>query len=54
MGNFPGIFPSHITTSDNENVDAVQRHALDITWCGCSETSGSGLIIASLNPTYGK
>jgi len=23
-------------TSDNENVDAVERHALDITWCGCS------------------
>jgi len=22
--------------SDNENVDAIQRHALDITQCGCS------------------
>jgi len=29
-------------TSDNENVDAVERHALDITRCGCSLTSCPG------------
>jgi len=28
--------------SDNENEDTVQRHALDITWCGCSLTSCPG------------
>jgi len=28
--------------SDNENVDAVRRHALDNTWCGCSLTSCPG------------
>jgi len=26
-------------TSDNENEDAVERRALDITRCGCSLTS---------------
>jgi len=31
-----------IATSDNENVDAVYRHALDITRCGCSLTSCPG------------
>jgi len=29
-------------TSDIENVDAVQRYVLDITWCGCSLTSCPG------------
>jgi len=32
----------HKSTSDNENVDAVQRYALDITRCGCSLTSCPG------------
>jgi len=31
-------------TSDNENVDAVYRHALDITRCGCTLTSCPGRV----------
>jgi len=41
-------------TSDNENVDAVKRHALDTTRCGCSLTScpGQETIIIFFSTTY--
>jgi len=35
-------------TSGNDNVDAVFRHALDITRCGCSLTSCPGQVRPAL------